>query len=192
MTTENGKKPLYLVDEEQLLRMEGMLSRMKPVDPNAEQLHTSIASMFKTIRTRSRDNRLADLEWLIDEFDAEHTRIKLHLTAAGIPETERTDAVSQPRYITPAERVAMLAQRLQLAEAKRIEEGLAEPADTAEVQLVDAETQAERKVSPESPSDDAAVIELRLSDEFSRLVWMAYGLLAILILLSVAAARFSR
>ena len=86
----------------------------------------------------------------------------------------------------------MLAQRLQLAEAKRIEEGLAEPADTAEVQLVDAETQAERKVSPESPSDDAAVIELRLSDEFSRLVWMAYGLLAILILLSVAAARVSR
>lgn len=186
MKTE-GQQQQYLVEENQLVRIEELLARMTPVDPKADQNRTTIASMLKTMRTRSRDNRMEDLEKITDEFDAELTRIKLHLTAAGIPETERMDQ-SAARYITPAERVAMLSQRLQLAEAQLVEEELAEHADTAEVPLVDAEPQEEGG-KPVEQQAGATVIELHASKDFQRLVWVAYGLLVVLILLSAAASR---
>lgn len=185
--TNNAKQ--YLVDEQQLVRIEELLNRMEPVDPTADRIHDTIASMLKTIRTRSRDNRLADLEAITDEFDAELTRIKLHLTAAGIPETKRIDEESlQMRYITPAERVAMLAQRLAEAEDVIAKQ---EAADTNEVPLVEAEPQTEQvpeSAEPNEESEPDAVIEVRASKEFSRFVWAAYALIALLISISVAAA----
>lgn len=188
MKTE-GQQQQYLVEENQLVRIEELLARMTPVDPKADQNRTTIASMLKTMRTRSRDNRLADLEAITDEFDSELTRIKLHLTAAGIPETKRIDQESpQMRYITPAERVAMLAQRLAQAEDVIAKQ---EAADTDEVPLVEAEPQTEQGsefAEPEEESEPDAVIEVRASKEFSRFVWAAYALLALLISISVAAA----
>lgn len=185
--TSNAK--LYLVDEQMLERIDGMLARIMPVSPNAEQIHKTIAAMLSTIKTRSLDHRLADLEHLSNAFDAELTRIKLHLTSAGIPETKRIDQESsQMRYITPAERVAMLAQRLAQAEDVIAKQ---EAADTDEVPLVEAELQTEQgseSAEPEEESEPDAVIEVRASKEFSRFVWAAYALLALLISISVAAA----
>lgn len=185
--TNNAK--LYLVDEQQLDRMDEMLAKMRPVNPNGEQVHKSIIAVIGMIRIRKLDNRLADLEHITSAYDAELTRIKLHLTAAGIPETERADQEStQMRYITPAERVALLAQRLQCAEDVIARQ---EAADIDEVLLVEEEPQAESAAEPaaaEAESKPDAVILLQPSKEFSRFVWAAYALIALLISISVAAA----
>lgn len=184
--TNNAK--LYLVDEQQLDRMDEMLAKMRPVNPNGEQVHKSIIAVIGMIRIRKLDNRLADLEHITSAYDAELTRIKLHLTAAGIPETERVDQEStQMRYITPAERVALLAQRLQRAEDVIAKQ---EASDTDEVLLVEAEPQAEpaESTAAEAESKPDAVILLQPSKEFSRFVWAAYALIALLISISVAAA----